>query len=416
MPSLIALADINNFFVSCERVFDPSLRNKPVVVLSNNDGCAVARSNEAKALGIKMGAPYFHWKDVVTRCNVQVLSSNYTLYADLSNRVMSVLRLFAPRVEMYSTDEAFLDLTSLSAPDADYLIRHLQNIISQWIGLPISIGAGPTKTLAKIANHCAKQQEKAVVFREPALIDSYLKHFPVAEVWGVGRNNSHTLHSLGIATAYDLKHAPLKWIRKNFGVVGEKIVSELNGISTFNLEETHPDKKMITVSRSFSVPVMDKACLENTIRGYVERAAEKLRHQGLTAHGVAVSIRSNRFAETPYYSSDHLTPLSLPSCYTPELIKAALSSLDRIYKPGIAYKKAGVCLVELERADKVQFSLFKNPDPRHTRLMTCVDQINQKAPHSIRFGSTYTTPPATTTRNNLSPAYVSDWTQLMRVR
>lgn len=416
MSSLIALADINNFFVSCERVFDPSLRNKPVVVLSNNDGCAVARSNEAKALGIKMGAPYFQWRDLATRCNVQVLSSNYTLYGDLSNRVMSILRLLAPRVEVYSIDEAFLDLTSLSSLETDHLLHHLQNVILQWIGLPISIGAGPTKTLAKIANHCAKQQGQAIVFREQSLIDSHLKRFPVGEVWGIGRNNSHTLHSLGIATAYDLKNAPLKWVRQHFSVVGEKIVSELNGISAFDLEEVYPDKKMITVSRSFATPLMNKACLEHTIRRYVERAAEKLRRQGLTAHGVTVFIRSNRFAQTDYYSNNHLTQLSLPSCYTPQLIKAALSSLDRIYKSDIGYKKVGICLVGLERAHKIQFSLFKEPDPRHARLMTCVDHINQKAPNSIRFGSANTRPPALTLREKLSPAYVSDWTQLMRVR
>lgn len=416
MPTLIALADINNFFVSCERVFDPRLRNKPVVVLSNNDGCAIARSNEAKALGIKMGAPYFHWKDVATRYNVQVLSSNYTLYADLSNRVMSILRLLTPRIEVYSIDEAFLDLSGLSPIDADHLLHHLQKVILQWVGLPISIGAGPTKTLAKIANHCAKQQAKVIAFRDEDIIDSHLKHFPVGEVWGIGRNNSHTLHSLGIATAYNLKHAPLKWIRQHFSVVGEKIVSELNGISAFDLEETYPDKKMIIVSRSFATPIMNKACLEKTIRRYVERAAEKLRHQGLTARGITVFIRSSRFDHNHYYSNNHLTQLSLPSCYTPELIKAALSSLDRIYKSGIVYKKAGVCLVELERANKIQFSLFKEPNPRHARLMTCVDHINQKAPNSIRFGSTYPTSPALTTREKLSPAYVSDWTQLMRVR
>lgn len=327
MSSLIALADINNFYVSCERVFDPSLRGKPVVVLSNNDGCAISRSNEAKILGIKMGEPYFKFKDIVERFDVQVLSSNYALYADLSNRVMQILRSLSPRIEIYSIDEAFLDLSGLTPADAQKLMDEIKDTIARWVGLPVSIGVSRTKTLAKVANHYAKKSGQNLILWDIQDIDSCLKRLPVEDVWGIGRNHSRNLKVLGIQTAYDLKRAPLKWARQHMTVVGEKLVTELNGTCAHFLEEEIPDKKMITVSRSFSKPIHTLEDLQSIIRGYIERAAEKMRQQSQVARGVLVFVKSNRFDKASYYSNGYLTHLPIASSYTPDLIKAAHRSL-----------------------------------------------------------------------------------------
>jgi DNA polymerase V len=417
MSSLIALADINNFYVSCERVFDLKLRDKPVVVLSNNDGCAISRSNEAKALGIKMGEPYFKFKDIVKRFDVQVLSSNYALYADLSNRVMQILRELAPRIEIYSIDEAFLDLSGLTVEEAERLMDQMKHIIGKWVGLPVSIGASKTKTLAKVANHYAKKSGKNLIIGDTLDIDSCLKRLPVEDVWGIGRNHSRNLKSIGILTAYDLKRAPLKWVRQYMTVVGEKLVTELNGTCAHFLEEEIPDKKMITVSRSFSKPIQKQENLQSIIRGYIERAAEKMRQQNQVARGVLAFVKSNRFDKSSYYSNGYLTYLPIASSYTPDLIKAAHRSLDHIYKQGIDYKKAGICLMELSKVERCQFSLFEQQDPRHTRLIESVDFLNKiHGVRSVRFGSTLATPQGTTSRERLSPAYVSDWDQLMKVR
>lgn len=417
MSSLIALADINNFYVSCERLFDPKLRDKPVVVLSNNDGCAISRSNEAKTLGIKMGEPYFKFKEIVERFNVQVLSSNYALYADLSNRVMQILRSLTPRIEIYSIDEAFLDLSGLTPGDAQKLMDEIKDTIATWVGLPVSIGASKTKTLAKVANHYAKKIGQNLIFWRNQDIDSCLRRLPVEDVWGIGRNHSRNLKALGIQTAYDLKRAPLKWARQHMTVVGEKLVTELNGTCVHYLEEEMPDNKMITVSRSYLKPVQEKETLQNIIRGYIERAAEKMRQQGQVARGVLVFVKSNRFDKASYYSNCYLTHLPIASSYTPALIKAAHKSLDQIYKQGIDYKKAGVCLMELSKGESFQFSLFDQQDPRHTRLMESVDFLNRVyGARSVRFGSTRSTHQDSTSRERLSPAYVSDWDQLMRVR
>lgn len=418
MTHLVALADINNFFVSCERVFDPSLRGKPVVVLSNNDGCAVARSNEAKALGIKMGEPYFKFRNLAQKHDVVVLSSNFTLYGNMSERVMEILRTRAPRVEVYSVDEAFLDFTGMNAFEVEHSLTDLEGTLLQWTGLPVSIGAASTKTLAKIANHLAKKNGTPCILHSGPALDHLLRRFPLGDIWGIGRGYTRLLHSFGLQSAYDLKQASPKWVRQYMGVMGEKIVAELNGHCAFTLHDVEADKKMITVSRSYAPAIQNKAALATLIRGYVERAAEKMRRQNLVAKGVLTYVKSNRFQRESYYRNAHLTHLPLASSYTPTLIKAALYNLDTIFKTGIDYKKAGVCLVDLHREDQLQYGLFEGSDPRHHPTMNMIDTLNLRmGPRTIRFGNIRKlTTKTNTSCNRLSPAYVTEWDQLMRVR
>ncbi|OJX12661.1 MAG: hypothetical protein BGO77_06580 [Caedibacter sp. 37-49] len=268
----IALIDINNFYVSCERVFRPDLQNKPVVVLSNNDGCAIARSNEAKNLGIKMGEPYFKFKEIAQKFNIAIFSSNYTLYQDFSNRIMALLKSQIPMIEVYSIDEAFLDLTDVPEEGLIPFCQYLKDQVRQYLGTPISIGVSSTKTLAKVANHFAKKSEGVFVLLHEKEINTFLSRLPVSEIWGIGRNHTKYLLAQGINTALKLKEAPPKWIRQKMSVVGERIVTELNGRISYELEEESDSKKMITVSRSFPKDVTSYEELEFAICSFIERA------------------------------------------------------------------------------------------------------------------------------------------------
>lgn len=381
----IALIDGNNFYVSCERVFQPTLEGRPVVVLSNNDGCVVARSQEVKDLGVPMGAPWHQLQDLAHRHGIIAFSSNYTLYADMSNRVMSLLANFSPRQEVYSIDECFLDLTGLEHLDLTRYGQTLRATIRQCVGLPVCVGIGPSKTLAKLANHVAKKRREyngVCDFNAltPAALDRLLATLEVREVWGVGPRIATRLAELGIETVLDLKRAPPKAIRARFSVVMERTVAELNGESCLSLEDIAPPKKQIMSSRSFGGPVYALEDIEQAVVAYMTRAAEKLRRQRSLAGVVHVFIRTNPFKEkAPQYQRGFTVPVPEPTDDTRALVQAALTGLRLIYKPGFAYQKAGIMLSALVPAERRQAALFDEPEAhaRSQALMSVLDRINR---------------------------------------
>ena len=420
----IALVDVNNFYVSCERVFNPKLRNKPVVVLSNNDGCAVARSNEVKALGVPMGAPWFKFKDLAKQHGIIAYSSNYALYADMSNRVMSILRQFSPDQEVYSIDESFLDLTSFSSRDLVAYAQQIRQTILTWTGLPVCIGIGATKTLAKLANHCAKKRQLfngVCNFNSmpPHEVDQILSEIDVGEIWGVGRKLAPKLKALGFNTVLDLKQANPEVLRQNFSVVMEKTIRELNGIVCIELEEVTPPKQQILSSRSFGVPVTDLNGLSESISLYVSRAAEKLRRQKSFAGSLYVYIRTSPFKEhVIQYSNGMTIKLPSPTDNTPKLVSIALWGLKQIYRPGHQYAKAGIMLGELVPATTIQQDLFSTiqPDTKSARLMQAMDLINRKmGKESLKVASEGFKRPWKMKQENKSPSYTTSWSDILKV-
>jgi DNA polymerase V len=420
----IALIDVNNFYVSCERVFNPELHNKPVVVLSNNDGCAVARSNEVKALGITMGAPWFKFKDLAKQHGIVAYSSNYALYADMSNRVMSILRQYSPDQEVYSIDESFLDLTAFKSRDLLQYGQSMRQQILQWTGLPVCVGIGPTKTLAKLANHIAKKQSQFnSVCNLNALaedeVNRLFSEIDVGEVWGVGRKLAPKLQELGIHSVLDLKRANPERLRKLFSVVMEKTIRELNGTVCIELEDIAPPKKQIVSSRSFGFPVTDYNSLAESITLYVSRAAEKLRKQQSYAGSIYVYIRTSPFKEDqPFYSNGLTIPLPIPTQDTRVLVNAALWGLKQIFKPHYHYAKAGIMLSELVNAACVQTDLFSQVQmsPKSTKLMGVLDGINKKmGRESIKLASEGFKRPWKMKQGNKSPCYTTKWNELIKV-
>lgn len=421
----IALIDVNNFYVSCERVFNPKLRNKPVVVLSNNDGCAVARSNEVKALGIGMGAPWFKFKDLAKQHGIVAYSSNYALYADMSNRVMSILSQYSPSQEVYSIDESFLDLTAFASRDLTEYAQSMRQRILQWTGLPVCVGIGASKTLAKIANHCAKKRtEFAGVCDLTQLSEKacneLLAQIDVGEVWGVGRKLAPKLKALGIETVLDLKQASPDRLREQFGVVMEKTVRELNGTVCIELEEIRPNKQQILSSRSFGYPVRDYNSLAESITLYMSRAAEKLRRQQSYASSVHVYIRTSPFKDDePFYSNGRTIALPTPTDNTMQLVQVALWGLKQIYKPNYNYAKAGVMLGELVQAEGLQADMFGfNPlNPKSAKLMQTLDSINKKmGKESIKLASEGFTRPWRMRQGNKSPSYTTSWDGIVNAK
>lgn len=418
----IALIDVNNFYVSCERAFNPKLENKPVVVLSNNDGCAISRSNEVKALGVAMGAPWFKMQDLVKQYGIIGLSSNYALYADMSNRVMSILRDFSPNQEVYSIDECFLDLTGFNFVNLVEYGQTMRKRILDWTGLPVCVGIASSKTLAKLANHCAKKRtEFNGVCNFNTLTDealtTLLASLPVGEVWGVGRKLSPKLNAIGIHTALDLKNAEPHKIRQQFSVVMQKTVMELNGTVCIELEEIAPPKKQILSSRSFGHSIADYNSLAESITSYMSRAAEKLRKQSSCAGSVFVFIRTSPFKpDEPQYSNGLTIPLPIPTDDTRHLVKVALWGLKRIYRSGFRYAKAGVMLGELVSANEVQSDFFdiKNFCDEKSKLMGVLDLINQKMGRgTLKLASEGFKQPWLMKQGNKSPNYTTQWTDIL---
>lgn len=412
----IAIIDVNNFYVSCERVFNPKLENKPVVVLSNNDGCAISRSNEAKALGIKMGIPWFKLKEFAKQENVIILSSNYTLYLDMSHRVMTSLSKFSPEQEIYSIDESFLDLTSFKSKDLIQYSQQIKTKIKQWTGLPVSIGIGSTKTLSKLANHIAKKNSsfKGVCnlnVMDKDTLETWMSHIPVNEVWGIGRSLAQKLNQLGIMSVLDLKLTDPDYIRQQFSIVLEKTVRELNGVICMELKDVAEPNKEIMVSRSFGRRVKDKQELIEAITSYTSRAAERMRKQESVATSLYVYIRTSPHDDKKQYANGVNIPLFQPTDDSMVLTNAALLGLDYIYREGFDYQKAGVTLCNLTSKDKMQGNLF-NDTIAHSR-MKIMDTINQRWKGKLKLGSEGVTKEWEMKAQFKSRNYTTDWDQLM---
>ena len=412
----IAIIDVNNFYVSCERVFNPKLENKPVVVLSNNDGCAISLSNEAKALGIKMGTPWFKFKEFAKQENVTALSSNYTLYLDMSHRVMTLLSKFSPDQEIYSVDESFLDLTTFKSKDLIKYGQQIKTKIKQWTGLPVSIGIGSTKTLSKLANHIAKKNPsfKGVCnlnAMDQDTLETWMSHIPVNEVWGVGRSLAPKLNQLGIMTVLDLKQADPDYIRQQFSIVLEKTVRELNGVMCMELKDIEEPNKEIIVSRSFGRRVKDKQELIEAITSYTSRAAERMRKQESVATSLYVYIRTSPHDDKKQYANGVNVPLFQPSDDSMVLTNAALLGLDYIYRDGYDYQKAGITLCNLTSKHKVQGNLFNNTIS-HSR-MKIMDTINQRWKGKLKLGSEGVTKEWEMKAQFKSRNYTTNWDQLM---
>lgn len=423
MNKVFALVDCNNFYVSCERVFNPKLAHVPVMVLSNNDGCVVARSNEVKALGVKMGGPVFKVKDLIEKHNIQVFSSNYTLYADMSKRVMETLRKFAPDIEIYSIDEAFLSLASLGLNDYKSFGEKIRQTVLKWTGIPVSVGIAGTKVLTKAANEIAKKHSGVVdlINCSEREIDSSLSQLDVSDVWGVGHKYTKLLRSNNIYTAKDLKYADTKWIRKRMTVMGERCVFELRGVSCFDFDRIPKPKKGICSSKSFGIPVETKHDLNESISSYVSRAAEKLRGQGSYANILVVYIMTNRFKknEQQYSNSAHIKLIE-PTSSTIDLTRAALCGLNQIYKPGYRYKKAGVLLEGIQPSTHIQRNLLCSFDrlkkQQDNRLMKTIDLINKKwGRDSVKLAAQGMKQVWKMKRSRLSPRYTTNWNELLEI-
>ena len=382
MSDRLALVDCNNFFCSCERVFNPSLASVPVVVLSNNDGCIISRSQEAKDLGISMGAPLHQQQEVIRKHGVRVFSSNYTLYGDMSARVMSILRDAVPAIEVYSIDEAFLEFPPSFDEEA---ARALRTKILKWTGIPVCIGIAGTKLLAKFANRHAKKNKEITggVFDLTTYWDpeSLMADAPCEALWGVAKNTARTLSKIGIRTVLDFQQADPTAVRKSLGVVGERLLRELNGISCLELEEMPPSRKGVMASRSFGSPVEELEDLEEALANHVARASEKIRRFGLLATHLEVFLQTNRFRQDlpQYYPTRGMT-LTEPTASTSELMASARELLQSIYRTGYRYKKTGVMLAHLVSEDEYQPSLFDAPASKGKRLDIdkIVDEINRR--------------------------------------
>lgn len=415
----IALVDCNNFYVSCERLFQPDLEGKPVVVLSNNDGCVVSRSQEAKDLGVNMAVPWFQMKNLAKRYGIIAMSSNYTLYADISNRVMQLLSQYCPGQEIYSIDESFLDLSGISG-----LTEYAQTIrstIRQCVGIPVCIGIAPSKTLAKLANHIAKKHKQyhgvcdfnAMSAR---VLDNLLAKIRVNEVWGVGRRSTERLQQMGITTALELKYSPAKRVRAEFGVVMERIVAELNGEACIGLDEIAPPRQQIICSRSFGTSVSLLADLEQAVIAYTARAAEKLRSQHSLAGGIQVHIRTNPHKKNDtQYQPALLLPLSEPTDDTRLLCRAALTGLRQIFRSGCIYQKAGVVLTEIIAAGSRPRTLFEDvaAQQRSTALMDTLDRINRRMGNgTMKLLGEGIAKNWSVRRENMSQRYTTEWDEL----
>lgn len=378
--TIFAVVDCNNFYASCERVFRPDLIGKPVVVLSNNDGCVIARSNEAKALGIGMGVPVHQIRHLLE--SVHVFSANFTLYRDLSNRVMDVLGQFAQEVELYSVDEAFLNLYGFESRGLTEYARLIRDTVRQWTHIPVSIGLGKTKTLSKIAVEIAKKSPKTegvLNLVDSPHIETALERVPVRDVWGVGRRYAERLKGKGIKSAKQLRDMDERWILENFGIILTRTVYELRGISCIPLKDCPTSRVGIICSRSFGTSQTDFKAISEAVSAYASRAAEKLRAHKLVAKTLSVFIRTNRFREwEPQYSNSVFIPLPVPTDYTPELIHYALCGLQKIYREGYGYHKAGVMLNDLVPASERQRGMFDTVDRQKSeQLMKALDLINR---------------------------------------
>ena len=375
----VALIDCNSFYVSCERLFNPKIEKIPVVVLSNNDGCVISRSKEAKIIGIKMGEPYFKVKELVKKNNVQIFSSNYALYGDISRRVMKVLKGFSDKIEIYSIDEAFLDLTQIKDEQAEEYGKKIRERVLRWTGIPTSVGISSTKTLSKVANHIAKKNKAGVMYLKEN-IDSVLKNFDISDIWGVGKQLSKLYIKNGINNAYQLKNISNTWVKKSTNVLGAKTVMELRGFPCINLETEETKRKSCCVSRSFGKKVESLEKLRESITTHCLNAAEKIRMDKQTTRAVTVFIRTSPFDRNrKYYSNSITVELPVSSNNSLELVKTATKGLEKIYKYGYFYQKAGVILSKLRDSSEKELNLLTPIlENKSKTLMKAIDFTNAK--------------------------------------
>ncbi|WP_320908593.1 MULTISPECIES: Y-family DNA polymerase [Bacteroides] len=408
--------DCNNFYASCERVFNPALNGKPIVVLSNNDGCVIARSNEAKALGIKMGVPAYQIKDLVSSHEVSVFSSNYTLYGDMSGRVMSILAGLAPELEVYSIDEAFINLDGIQ--DIQLLGTKIVNKVTCGTGIPVSLGIAPTKTLAKVANKFAK---KYPAYNRLCIIDTEekrikaLKLTDITDVWGIGRRQATKLEKQRVKTAYDFTQLPGSWIRKNMTVVGERTWKELRGISCIDMESAPPAKKQICTSRSFGKMLTDIDTMAEAIATHASTCAKKLRQQKSYAMSLMVFIHTNNFREDlPQYWKNTVIHLPVPTNDTLEIVHYALAGLKTIFIQGYQYKKAGVIITEI--TEGAQMGLFdKINRTKREQLMQTIDQINGKHSQLVKLAIQGSGRDWKLKQEQLSQRYTTDINEILTI-
>lgn len=384
-----ALVDCNNFFVSCERAFQPELEGKPVVVLSNNDGCVVARSNESKAMGIKMGTPFFKIRDKVESGNLIVRSSNYSLYGDLSSRVMSILAAAVPKIEIYSIDEAYLCVDGIDKKKLEVLCPELVRRIRKWVGIPVSIGIASTKTLAKVANHFAKKYPGyrgvcRIVTEEQRV--KALKLTPIGDVWGIGRRVAPRLLAMGLTTAFDYVSMQQDWVYKNLGLGGLRVWNELNGKESVE-EERDEARQSICTSRSFAETITDIQELSARVSDFAAKCAEKLRHDGTAAYCINTFLYTNRFREDkPQDFPDATIRLDMPASSTQEVVSAALKALKLIWKPEFEYKKAGVVVFDIVNRDERQLTLFETDSAKKEKqdvLSQVMDNVNVSSGQNV---------------------------------
>ena len=414
--TLFGLIDGNNFFVSCERIFRPDLTNKPVAVLSNNDGCFISRSNEVKVLGIPMGAPLFKYKRLVNHYKIEVFSANFALYGDISNRLMGLVASMVPRLEVYSIDEAFIDLTNTSTVLKK--TQHIRQQVFQGLGVPTCIGIAPTKTLAKVANYLAKKNAgyNGVCFLQDTKdIQVALKGLKVDEIWGVGRRLSLRFKEAGINTAYDLPQVDLRWMRQIFTVVGGRLVNELNGISCFALDEQKDANQSIQVTLSFDKDILNFDELRSYMASYAARLGLKLRQQALKTANLLISIKTNRFKADFFQESFAIKLLQAINDDT-NLIKACCQGLEKIYRPGLGYKKVGVMALDLRPASHQQYSLFAEDifvTSKRENLVKVMDSLNKKygigTLHMAACGAQLAW---NDRKDKKSPAYTTSWQEL----
>lgn len=419
---LIALVDCNNFYVSCERVFRPDLLNKPVAVLSNNDGCIVARSQEVKDLGIKMATPVHQVQHLINRHKIQLFSSNYTLYADMSSRVMQCLESYAPHLEVYSIDESFLDLTDICNNNSFTYGQQIKKTVFQTTGIPVCVGMAPTKTLAKLANYAAKKWKKTggvLDLSDSIRRDKLLRLVPVNEVWGIGRQTTKRLQVLGINTAYELANQPVESIQAQFNIVIARTVMELNGISCMALDDIPADKQQIVCSRSFKRRLSNYTELAEALASFCSRAAEKLRKQNSVAGSISVSIKTNPHnPNEPQYQRSINIQLQQPTSDTRQIISIAKRLLRDIFKHGYRYQKCAVQLGHIQDAlTPNQIDLFSFTEPnKNTELMTTIDKINNRFPKGITLSATEINTAWQTPVEHLSLHYTTDWNELAVVK
>ena len=425
MEETYALVDCQNFYASCERVFDPSLRDRPVAVLSNNDGCIIARSEEVKAAGVPMGAPYFKWEEDLSEMNAAVLSSNYALYGDMSSRVASVLERDALELERYSIDECFLTLPALSRENLWRVGDRIRRRVLKWLGIPIRVGIGPTKTLAKVADENAKARKRAgwgkgvyVCPPEPER-EELLKRVPAGDIWGIGSAYEEKLKEKGIASAAGFRALPDPWIRKEMTVVGLRTAWELRGRPCLELELVRQKRKTLVRSRSFGERVKTKKALRQALAKHAQRTAEKLRQENLVARGIQVFITTKRFGDPPYYSNGVAGGLGEHTARAAPFVRASRQLLEPIYREGYGYKKAGVQLYDIRPSRPHQASMFGRERREDETLMEAVDRINREMGRGMiglaaagLSGSNSAGREWTMKRECKSPRYTTRWDEL----